>query len=332
MLLREEGVRLPNKIFKNWWEKIKYNYFQEFILLVVLLVLGTIFSLLTDTFLTIPNILNVLLQISIIAILGFGVTIIIISAGIDLSLGSVMALVGMGTAAILTSSNPSIFFAILGGLLIGGIVGFINGITVAYIHLPAFIATLAMMSIARGVALVVTNAIPIYNLPESFLFLGSGFLWGIPTPIYVMIGLYFILDFILRKTKFGRYIYAIGGNEEATRLSGINIKRYKLLVFVVGGICTGVAGILFTARLGSGQPTAGVGYELDAITAAILGGTNLFGGSGNLIGTLIGAFVMGVINNGQALLNISSYVQNIVRGIIVILAVGISTYQYMSRK
>ena len=323
---------MPNKIFKNWWEKIKYNYFQEFILLVVLLVLGTIFSLLTDTFLTIPNILNVLLQISIIAILGFGVTIIIISAGIDLSLGSVMALVGMGTAAILTSSTPSIFLAILGGLLIGGIVGFINGITVAYIHLPAFIATLAMMSIARGVALVVTNAIPIYNLPESFLFLGSGFLWGIPTPIYVMISLYFILDFILRKTKFGRYTYAIGGNEEATRLSGINIKRYKLLVYVVGGICTGVAGILFTARLGSGQPTAGVGYELDAITAAILGGTNLFGGSGNLIGTLIGAFVMGVINNGQALLNISSYVQNIVRGIIVILAVGISTYQYMTRK
>jgi len=323
---------LPNKIFKNWWEKIKYDYFQEFILLVVLLVLGTIFSLLTDTFLTIPNILNVLLQISIIAILGFGVTIIIISAGIDLSLGSVMALVGMGTAAILTSSTPSIFLAILGGLLIGGIVGFINGITVAYIHLPAFIATLAMMSIARGVALVVTNAIPIYNLPESFLFLGSGFLWGVPTPIYVMISLYFILEFILRKTKFGRYTYAIGGNEEATRLSGINIKRYKLLVYVVGGICTGVAGILFTARLGSGQPTAGVGYELDAITAAILGGTNLFGGSGNLIGTLIGAFVMGVINNGQALLNISSYVQNIVRGIIVILAVGISTYKYMSRK
>ncbi len=323
---------MPNKIFKNWWEKIKYNYFQEFILLVVLLVLGTIFSLLTDTFLTIPNMLNVLLQISIIAILGFGVTIIIISAGIDLSLGSVMALVGMGTAAILTSSIPSIFLAILGGLLIGGIVGFINGITVAYIHLPAFIATLAMMSIARGVALVVTNAIPIYNLPESFLFLGSGFLWGVPTPIYVMISLYFILDFILRKTKFGRYTYAIGGNEEATRLSGINIKRYKLLVYVVGGICTGVAGILFTARLGSGQPTAGVGYELDAITAAILGGTNLFGGSGNLIGTLIGAFVMGVINNGQALLNISSYVQNIVRGIIVILAVGISTYQYMTRK
>lgn len=323
---------MPNKIFKNWWEKIKYNYFQEFILLVVLLVLGTIFSLLTDTFLTIPNILNVLLQISIIAILGFGVTIIIISAGIDLSLGSVMALVGMGTAAILTSSTPSIFLAILGGLLIGGIVGFMNGITVAYIYLPAFIATLAMMSIARGVALVVTNAIPIYNLPESFLFLGSGFLWGVPTPIYIMISLYFILDFILRKTKFGRYTYAIGGNEEATRLSGINIKRYKLLVYVVGGICTGVAGILFTARLGSGQPTAGVGYELDAITAAILGGTNLFGGSGNLIGTLIGAFVMGVINNGQALLNISSYVQNIVRGIIVILAVGISTYQYMSRK
>lgn len=323
---------MPNKIFRKWWEKIKYNYFQEFILLVVLLVLGTIFSLLTDTFLTIPNILNVLLQISIIAILGFGVTIIIISAGIDLSLGSVMALVGMGTAAILTSSTPSIFLAILGGLLIGGIVGFINGITVAYIHLPAFIATLAMMSIARGVALVVTNAIPIYNLPESFLFLGSGFLWGIPTPIYVMISLYFILDFILRKTKFGRYIYAIGGNEEATRLSGINTRRYKLLVYVVGGICTGVAGILFTARLGSGQPTAGVGYELDAITAAILGGTNLFGGSGNLIGTLIGAFVMGVISNGQALLNISSYVQNIVRGIIVILAVGISTYQYMSRK
>jgi len=323
---------LPNKIFKNWWEKIKYDYFQEFILLVVLLVLGTIFSLLTDTFLTIPNILNVLLQISIIAILGFGVTIIIISAGIDLSLGSVMALVGMGTAAILTSSTPSIFLAILGGLLIGGIVGFINGITVAYIHLPAFIATLAMMSIARGVALVVTNAIPIYNLPESFLFLGSGFLWGVPTPIYVMISLYFILEFILRKTKFGRYTYAIGGNEEATRLSGINIKRYKLLVYVVGGICTGAAGILFTARLGSGQPTAGVGYELDAITAAILGGTNLFGGSGNLIGTLIGAFVMGVINNGQALLNISSYVQNIVRGIIVILAVGISTYKYMSRK
>ena len=165
---------MANKIFKNWWEKVKSNYFQEFILLIVLLVLGTVFSILTDTFLTIPNMLNVLLQISIIAILGFGVTIIIISAGIDLSLGSVMALVGMGTAAILTSSVPSIPLAIMGGLLIGGVVGFVNGINVAYIHLPAFIATLAMMSIARGIALVVTNAIPIYNLPESFLFLGSG--------------------------------------------------------------------------------------------------------------------------------------------------------------
>jgi len=325
-------IRLPNKIFKNWWEKVKSNYFQEFILLIVLLVLGTVFSILTDTFLTIPNMLNVLLQISIIAILGFGVTIIIISAGIDLSLGSVMALVGMGTAAILTSSVPSIPLAIMGGLLIGGAVGFVNGINVAYIHLPAFIATLAMMSIARGIALVVTKAIPIYNLPESFLFLGSGFIWGIPTPIYIMLALFFILDFILRSTKFGRYTYAIGGNEEATRLSGINTNRYKLLVYIVGGICTGVAGILFTARLGSGQPTAGAGYELDAITAAILGGTNLFGGSGNLIGTLIGAFVMGVINNGQALLNISSYVQYIVKGIIVIIAVGISTFRYLSSK
>jgi len=309
------------------WQTIKANYFQESTLLVAILLIIGVFSLLSESFLTINNLLNILLQISIIAILGFGVTIVIISGGIDLSLGSVLALTGMVTAIVLKHSS-SIPLAIGSGLFTGLLIGFINGFSIVYFKLPAFIATLAMLSVARGISLVATNAVPVYDLPQSFLFLGAGSMLGIPVPVYIMATLFVVMHIMLNSTCFGRYIYAIGGNEEATRLSGINVNYYKLWIYILCGVCTGIAGILFTARLGSGQPTAGVGYELDAITAAILGGTNLFGGAGTLIGTLIGALAMGLINNGQALMNVNSYTQLIIKGVVVMIAVGISALRY----
>ena len=316
--------------FVFFFSKIKSSYYQESSLVLAILLLGLLFYLLTDSFLTVSNLLNILQQITIIAILGFGVTLVIISGGIDLSLGAVLALSGMVTAALL-QQNLSIFLSIAAGVLSGAVLGLVNGVNVVFLRLPAFIATLAMLSIARGVALVATRAVPIYDLPESFLFLGTGFLFGIPVPVFCMLSLLLVLQFCVTRMRWGRYIYAIGGNEEAARLSGIRVSPMKLGIYTLCGICSGLAGVLFAARLGSGQPTVGIGYELDAITAAILGGTNLFGGAGTLIGTLFGAFAMGIINNGQALLNVNSYVQLIIKGIIVILAVGMSTIKFRAK-
>jgi ribose transport system permease protein len=275
---------------------------------------------LTPHFLTISNLLNVAEQATIIAIIAVGMTFVIITGGIDLSVGSVLAFAGVVMANAL-QKGVSLPVALLIGLGVGLACGLVNGLLITIGRLPPFIATLGMMSVARGAALMYTEGRPISGFAESFRSLATGEILRIPTPVGIMIVVYVIAHFVLRRTKLGRYTYAIGGNEEATLLSGINVRFYKTLVYGIAGMLAGLAAILLTARLNSAQPIAGMNYELDAIAATVIGGTSLLGGEGTVTGTLIGALIMAVLRNGLNLLSVSSFFQQVVIGSVIILAV-----------
>jgi ribose transport system permease protein len=275
---------------------------------------------LTPHFLTISNLLNVAEQATIIAIIAVGMTFVIITGGIDLSVGSVLAFAGVVMASVL-QKGVSLPVALLIGLGVGLACGLVNGLLITIGRLPPFIATLGMMSVARGAALMYTEGRPISGFSESFRSLATGEVLLIPTPVAIMIVVYVIAHFVLRRTKVGRYTYAIGGNEEATLLSGINVRVYKTLVYGIAGMLAGLAAILLTARLNSAQPIAGMNYELDAIAATVIGGTSLLGGEGTVTGTLIGALIMAVLRNGLNLLSVSSFFQQVVIGSVIILAV-----------
>lgn len=294
--------------------------------LIALLLMCLALTLLSPYFLTVSNLLNVALQSSINAILAYGITFVIITGGIDLSVGSILALasVSMGLAL---KSGVGVVPAILIGLIIGLLCGYVNGICITKLDLAPFIVTLGMMSIARGAALVITNGYPISGMPDVIRALGKGTLMGIPLPVIITLLIFIISYLLLNYTTFGRYIYAIGGNEEAARLSGINVNRIKVMVYVWCGIMSGIAGIILTARLNSAQPIAGMGYELDAIAAAVIGGVSLSGGIGTAHGTILGALIIGVLRNGLNLLNVSSFWQQIVIGCVVIAAVALDKIQ-----
>ncbi|MFC1565433.1 ABC transporter permease [Candidatus Neomarinimicrobiota bacterium] len=288
--------------------------------LIGLLFLILFFWILTPHFLTVSNLLNVAQQTSINAIIAVGLTFVIITAGIDLSVGSIMAFSGVVLASVLGTGLP-IPLAISAGLLIGLACGSINGLLIAYGKLPPFIATLGMMSVARGAALMYTNGRPISGFSTEFRFLANGEIFSIPISIVIMVLVYLIAHFILTKTRLGRYVYAIGGNEEAARLSGINVTFYKVIVYGICGLLSGLAAVILTARLNSAQPIAGIMYELDAIAATVIGGTSLLGGEGRVMGTLIGALIMGVLRNGLNLLGVSSFLQQTIIGSVIIVAV-----------
>lgn len=274
----------------------------------------------TPYFLTVSNILNIAQQTTINAVIAVGLTFVIITAGIDLSVGSIMAFAGVVMASLLKADQPMII-AISIGLLAGGLCGLINGLLISYGKLPPFISTLGMMSVARGAALLYTEGRPISGFSTDFRFIASGEIFHIPVPILVMIVLYIIAYIILTRTKLGRYIYAIGGNEQAALLSGVNVKIIKTVVYILCGVLSGLAAVLLTSRLNSAQPIAGIMYELDAIAATVIGGTSLMGGEGKISGTLVGALIMGVLRNGLNLLGISSFIQQIVIGSVIIMAV-----------
>ncbi|PSJ39273.1 ribose ABC transporter permease [Zobellella taiwanensis] len=280
-------------------------------------------ALVNDNFLTSNNLSNVARQVSINAIIAVGMTCVILTGGIDLSVGPVMALAGTVTAGLMIAGFPP-EVAVLAGLMVGALFGACNGTFVAYAKMPPIIVTLATMGIARGIALIYTGGYPISGLPNGFSFLGRGEVFGLQTPILIMLVVYVLAYVLLNKTPIGRYIYAIGGNEEATRLSGIRVSRYKLMVYTLSGTTAALAGIVLTSRLMSGQPNAGIGFELDAIAAVVLGGTAIAGGRGAIIGTLIGAMMLGVLNNGLNLMGVSPYVQNVIKGGIILLAIYIS--------
>jgi len=288
--------------------------------LVGLVALATLLSILTPHFLSVSNLLNVAEQTSINAVIAVGMTFVILSGGIDLSVGSLLALSGVVLAAALRAGWPAAA-ALAAGLAVGGLSGLVNGILITKGRLPAFIATLGMMSIARGTALVFTGGRPISGFEAGFRQLSTGRVLGVPAPVLLTVAVYAAGHFVLTRTRFGRYVYAIGGNEEATRLSGIDAGFHKTMVYVLSGATSALAATLLTARINSAQPIAGINYELDAIAATVIGGTSLTGGVGTLHGTLIGALIMGVLRNGLNLLGTSSFFQQIVIGVVIIAAV-----------
>jgi ribose transport system permease protein len=287
-----------------------------------LILITIILTIMSPSFLTTDNIFNVLRQVSINALIAYGMTFVILTGGIDLSVGSILALASALTAGMLASGMDPVL-AVIVGLAAGAAMGMVNGLIITKGKVAPFIATLATMTIFRGFTLVYTDGRPITGLSDavSFQMLGKGYFLGIPFPVVTMLIAYFVLFFILRKTTFGRGVYAIGGNEEASRLSGLKVDRLKIGVYSITGFLSALAGITLASRLNSAQPTAGASYELDAIAAVVLGGTSLSGGRGWIFGTLIGALIIGVLNNGLNLLNVSSFYQQVVKGGVILLAV-----------
>jgi ribose/xylose/arabinose/galactoside ABC-type transport system permease subunit len=285
-----------------------------------LLLLGGLLSILSPHFLTVSNLLNVLEQTSINAVIAAGMTFVIISGGIDLSVGSIVACSGVLLASALQAPlAPPLAVAV--GLAAGAACGLVNGLLITHGRLPPFIATLGMMSVARGAALVFTEGRPVSGFEAGFRSLATARVLGVPAPVLAAAVVYLLAHLLLSRTRFGRYVYAIGGNEEATRLSGVAVRFHKAMVYVLCGVTSALAAVLLTARLNSAQPIAGMMYELDAIAATVIGGTSLLGGSGTLGGTLVGALIMGVLRNGLNLLGVSSFLQQIVIGVVIIAAV-----------
>lgn len=307
------------------------GFLQKYGLVLAFVLLCTVLSLSSPVFLTAQNIVLVFRQISINAVLALGVTYVILTGGIDLSLGSVVALTGVIAALLAQGADSALMLPLVGGIGAGLFIGIANGMIITQCRVAPFIVTLGMMTIARGAALVLSQGRPVSGLSDSFNFLGGGNLFGIPLPILIL-GIVFLLSYlVLKKSIFGRYVYAVGGNELAARASGIRVSRIKIAAYGICGGLAGLAGIIQAARINTGQPNAGLSYELDAIAAVVIGGTSLSGGIGGVGGTVLGALIIGVINNGLDLLNVSSYYQQIVKGLIIIGAVTLDRDTFSKR-
>jgi inositol transport system permease protein len=286
-----------------------------------------------NSFLRPQNLINVVRQISVIGLLALGVMVCIIALGIDLSLGSVLGLSAVVTAslvqqigwkeALYPGFNAPAIVAVLAGISVGILAGAVNGSLIAAFRIPPFIATLGMLTIARGLAYIYSNGRPVSTLTPEFLFIGGGALLGIPFPIIVFVVVILLTHLMLNNTRFGRHVYAIGGNETAARVSGVNIGRTKILIYTFSGLMAGLGGVVLTARVQSATPALGTGYELDAIASAVIGGTSFAGGIGTVWGTVVGALIIGVMNNGLDLLNVSPFYQQVVKGVIIIAAIVI---------
>ena len=288
--------------------------------LIGLVLLCVVITFVSPAFMTLSNITNVFTQVSTNAIIAVGITFVILTGGIDLSVGSTVAISGAFAASIIKSTN-NVFLAVLAAGIVGIVIGLINGLLISKGKLQAFIATLATMTIFRGATLVFTNGTPISKLPENFVNIGNGKLGFIPIPVIITVIVLVIAIYVLTQTRFGRYLYALGGNEDSARLSGINTTKIKTLVYVISGFASSIAGVIIASRIGSASPNAGTGFELDAIAAVVIGGTSLAGGEGRITGTIIGALIIGVLNNGLNLMNVSPFYQSIVKGLVILIAV-----------
>jgi len=298
---------------------------------IALVLLCITMAVLSDKFLTVDNAWNVMRQISVNLCISVGMTLVILSGGIDLSVGSILALSSAVAAGLikfgweLPAINLFVGFTLLGAIIsgtaVGSGLGMFNGWMITKFKVPPFVATLAMLTIARGLTMLWTGGYPITGLGSSFSFLGTGWFLGIPMPVWISALIVGIAIIITKRTQLGRYIYAIGGNESAAKLSGINIKKVKIWVYTIAGALSAVGGLIVTARLDSAQPNAGLTYELDSIAAVVIGGTSLSGGRGSILGTVQGALIIGVLNNGLVLLNVSPFWQQVVKGAVILLAV-----------
>lgn len=315
------------KRFSTKWEKKIIKFFKENMgIILALIALCLFLSINPDTsgsFLTRKNAFNVLRQISSNLFLACGMTMVIILGGIDLSVGSIIALSGCIAAGGVVRYELPIVVALFIGVLVGLIVGMFNGLVISKTKIPSFIVTLATMNIAKGLAYVYTGGSPVRVVTKEWQFIGAGYIGIVPTPVIILVFVLVITGFIMNKTKIGRHIYAVGGNAQAAKFSGIKVERVKFLVHSFSGIMAGLAGIVLAARMYSGQPTAGQGAEMDAIAAVVVGGTSMAGGSGRLGGTIIGGLIIGVLNNGLNLLGVNSFWKYVVKGTVILLAVFI---------
>ncbi|MGX9347309.1 ABC transporter permease subunit [Microbacterium sp. KNMS] len=300
--------------FARWWDRVG--------ILIVLVALIVLMSVIAPNFASLDNLSNILRAISVNAILAAGMTFVIITAGIDLSVGSTVAVSGV-VAVLAAAAGAPAPIAVVAGVLAGGLAGLVNGLLTAYMALAAFIVTLATMTFLRGFAYTMTGGQPIVDNMLGFRDIGNGYVAGIPVPVVIMVVVYVVSWFVLERTRYGRHVYAVGGNPEAARLAGVKVKRVLTSVYVIAGLCAGLAGVIFAARVVSAQPTAGQGYELDAIAAVVLGGTSLMGGRGRIVGTLIGSVILGVLSTGLILMNVPFFTQLLIKGVVIILAVSI---------
>lgn len=295
--------------------------FREFGVLLALALLVVIFSLTSSFFLTGENILNITRQVSVVSLLAIAMTLVIITGGIDLSVGSIVALAGIITASGMKDMGLSMPVAIMLGMLVGLVTGVVNGSLVALLNMPAFITTMGTMTILRGLGYIYTGAYPIYDLPDAFKMIGQGYIGVIPIPTIIFAVVAILAFILLSKTVFGRHIYAVGGNADAAKLAGIKVKQVNVAVYILSGLIAAVAAVVQTARVGAGMPTIGEGFELEAVAAVVIGGAAMSGGSGTILGTVLGSVVLGVLSNGLSLLDVDSYVMQVIRGMVVILAV-----------
>jgi putative xylitol transport system permease protein len=321
---------IENKSAGNWLNSDRRRLIvQEYGIFLAFLLLVAILSVSNEFFLTPGNISNVLLQTSINGILAIGMTFVILTRGIDLSVGSVVALAGMVSASFVTSSATAgiagapypMALALAAGILVGVACGAVVGLIVSRFSVPAFVATLGMLSAARGATLIYGGGRPVPGLSAEFRWIGTGNILGIPMPVILLALVFGISWWVLTRTRFGRYIYAVGGNPHAAKTSGLNVSRIRFMVYVISGALSGLAGMILSARTGSALPQAGIAYELDAIAAVVIGGTSLSGGVGRVTGTLIGALIIGVMNNGLDLMGIQSYYQQVLKGALIVGAV-----------
>lgn len=318
--------------------RINLRQFQSLIALAIMVLA---LSLLSNRFLTLDNGWNILRQISVNLCLSIGMTLVILSAGIDLSVGAILGLAGAIAGGLLKNGlalaafNVRLEFtvtgAILAGIAVGAGAGWFNGFAITRFQLPPFVATLGMLSVARGLTMLWTGGFPITGLGERFGFIGTGAFLGMPMPVWIMLVLVAAFVVVTKRTRFGRHIHAVGGNERAALLTGLRVNRIKIAVYTLAGALAGVAGIIVTARLDSAQPNAGLGYELDSIAAVVIGGTSLSGGRGSVMGTVLGCLIIGVLNNGLFLLNVSPFWQQVIKGGVILLAVAIDKMNLRAR-
>ena len=309
---REESVKMNKKKLIN-----QINIYRSVLILLVICVFATILS---PSFLSVTNLFNVFKQITVAGIVGCGMTFVILTGGIDLSVGSILGLSGVLASGVLASTGNTAA-AVAVSLIVGVACGAVNGFFVSVCGIPPFISTLGMMTLLRGVILVYTKGSPIPIKVDSYKFFGKGSIAGIPVPVIILIVVFLLAHYILTQTTYGRSVYAVGGNREAARLSGIRVKTSEFLVYTLNGLMCGMAGLILTARLGSAQSTSGTGIEMDAIAAVILGGTSLSGGVGFVLPTVVGAMIMGIIDNILTLMNVNPHATNIVKGAVILIAV-----------
>lgn len=310
-----------------------WRHSSKFQSLLVLLLMIAAMTALSDRFLTAANGWNIMRQISVNLCLSIGMTMVIVAGGIDLSVGSILALAGAITAGLIKHALPipwlgvqldfTVHGAILAGLLAGMFLGWFNGQMITRVRIPPFVATLGMLSIARGLTMLWTKGFPITGLGPQFAVIGTSTALGIPVPVWISASLVIVFVVVTKKTRFGRYIYAVGGNERTAKLSGLNVNRIKVAIYTLAGGLSAIAGLIVTSRLDSAQPNAGTSYELDSIAAVVIGGTSLSGGRGSILGTVIGCLIIGVLNSGLVLLDVSPFWQQVVKGGVILLAVAI---------